>query len=99
METSIATKSNVQLIQDAFADFLSGNIPGIINICTDDIVWGSYKNPEIPFAGNFFGKEGVMEFFKGVSENINYFAFEPCEYISQDDVVAVFGHHAGTVKS
>lgn len=97
MEATL-TKNNVQLIQEAFENFSKGNIPGIMESCADDIIWGSYNNPTVPYAGLFYGKEGVLEFFTNLGSNLNYTAFEPREFISQGDTVIVLGRHAGTVK-
>ena len=98
METLTKTKNNVQIVQQAFADFGSGNIQGIIDECTDDIVWGAYENQDVPFAGSFKGKEGVREFFRAIAENVDYSLFEPKEFFSDRDAVIVLGRHAGKVK-
>lgn len=97
METLTQTKNNVQIVQQAYTDFGSGNIEGILNACTDDVVWISQQNPNVPFAGTFNGKEGVGSFFSGVAE-IDYSNFEPKEFLSDKDAVVVLGHHAGKVK-
>lgn len=97
METAKQTKDNVQIIQQAYADFGSGNIQGILNACTDDVLWISQENKDVPFAGTFNGKEGVAKFFNGVGE-VDYSSFEPKEFFNDKDAVIVLGHHAGTVK-
>jgi uncharacterized protein len=99
METSIATRSNLQVIQQAFNDFAKGNIPAIIDTLADDVRWGSFKIPGAAMSGNFFGKEGVQEFFKHLDEQIRFSVFEPREFIVQGDSVIVLGHQAGIVKS
>ena len=100
MDTSTTTtaKTNVQVIQQAFQDFLQGNIRGVIDSCDDSVEWGSYKNPEIPTARMFYGKEGVQEFFTAITNNIDYKVFDPREFIAQGDTVMVLGHHSGMVK-
>jgi len=99
MESSIAVRSNLQVIQQAFDDFAKGNIPAIINSLADDVRWGSFKIPGAAMSGNFFGKEGAQEFFKYLDEQIKYTVFEPREFIVQGDSIIVLGHQAGTVKS
>src|SRR5437763_12749482 len=97
--TSIAVQPNVQIIQEAFGNFLKGNISAIADVCTDDVVWGSFKNPDVPMAGMFYGKEGVFEFFKRVADNVDFTNFEPREFFNDGDDVFVLGHNAGVVKS
>jgi uncharacterized protein len=99
METSIATRSNLQVIQQAFADFAQRNIPAIVNACADDVMFASYKIADVPTSGSFYGKEGVQEFFTKLEETILYSYFQPHEFIVQDDRVIVLGHQTGTVKS
>ena len=90
MESSIAVRSNLQVIQQAFDDFAKGNIPAIINSLADDVRWGSFKIPGAAMSGNFFGN---------LDEQIKYTVFEPREFIVQGDSIIVLGHQAGTVKS
>ncbi len=96
METS--TKDNLQIIRQAFADFGDGNIQGILDVCTNDVVWTSPENPDVPTAGTFKGKEGVGKFFSAVAANVDYSSFEPKEFFSDKDVVIALGHHTGKVK-
>lgn len=53
METATLTKNNVQIIQQAFDDFGKGTIQGILDVCTNDVVWSSAENPNVPIAGIF----------------------------------------------
>ena len=98
METETLTKNNVQIIQQAFDDFGKGNIQGILDVCTNDVVWSGAENPNVPIAGTFKGKEGVGNFFSTLAENVNYSRFEPKEFFNDKDAVIVLGHHTGTVK-
>ena len=99
METLTETKSNVQLIQQACEDFLKGNIPAVIETCSDDVEWGSYENPDVPFSATYHGKKGVAEFFTTLSESVHYSRFDPQQFVSQGDDVLVLGHQTGTVKA
>ena len=95
MEASIAIRSNLQIIQQAYADFADQKIDNIVQICTENVVWGSYKVPGALASGTFYGKEGVQEFFSNLREQIEYSAFEPREFLVQGDRVVVLGRHAG----
>jgi len=94
-----ATKTNIETVQQAFADFGAGNIEGILNVCTDDLVWSSYDNPAIPFAQSYHGKDGAAQFFSNLADAVNYTAFEPREFYSCGDRVFVKVYHAATVKN
>jgi hypothetical protein len=94
-------ETNVETVRQAYADFIAGNVAGILEKCSEDIAWGSYDNPDVPYAGMFYGKEGVAEFFNRLANGIDYTDFTPKEYFSDDAKNAVFvrGHQAGMAKN
>ena len=98
METLTQTRTNVETIQQAFADFAAGNIQGILDVCTNDVVWTGAENPTVPMAGTFKGKEGVMDFFSKLAENVEFSSFEPKEFFSDKNAVIVLGTEATKVK-
>jgi hypothetical protein len=101
METlaTVKKEQNIAIVQNAFADFLKGNISGIMDACTNDISWNSYDNPAIPYATSYHGKEGVGEFFASLSGSIDYTDFQTKEFFADSDRVFVKGYHKATVKS
>lgn len=94
-------QNNVAIVQQAYTEFAAGNIAAIVEKCTDDVRWGSYENPAVPYAGMFNGKQGVKEFFSRLANAIDYTDFSPKEFFANDSGNAVFvrGYHAGKVKS
>ena len=101
METtaSTLTKNNVQVVQQAINNFQQGNIPAIIDACTDDVQFFLYKVPNAPFTGSFYGKEGIQQFFATLSQFANYTVFEPKDYFAQGDSVIVLVHQTATIRS
>ena len=41
-------QTNVEIIEQAYVDFLAGKIAAVTDQCTDDVKWGSYDNPACP---------------------------------------------------
>ena len=99
MENHSQSQTNVQIIQQAFADFASGNIEGILNICTDDVLWTGLDNPMVPIAGTFNGRKELINFFTNLTDHVDYSYFEPKEFLSDKDAVIVLGHQTAKVKS
>ena len=101
METlaTAKTANNIAIAKKGFADFLSGNIQGIVDTCRDDVQWGSYNNPVVPFAGMYSGKKGVVDFFTTLGGTVNYSVFDFKDYYADKDSVLVHGRQEGTVKS
>ena len=96
--TSLAVRTNVQIVQEGFNHFGKGNIQGILDLCADDVIWDGFKNPDVPFSGTFYGKEGVQEFFKRLGESVTFTHFEPREFFSDGNNVFVTGHEEAQVK-
>lgn len=98
MET-LTTTANIERVQHAFVNFAQGNIPGILDVCTDDISWSSWTNTIIPFAGTYTGKAGAAGFFSDLNNEITYTAFEPRHFYDCGDRVFVKVFHSAIVKS
>ena len=101
MESSTLTsaKTNVEIVQENISEFLKGNIAHIVNNCTDDIVWSTYKIPGIPLTDTFHGKEGVQEYFQLLNDAIQFTSFAAKDFLSQGNLVVVLGQTTGVVKS
>jgi ketosteroid isomerase-like protein len=101
METlaTVKTEQNISAVQNAYAEFAKGNIQAVANACTEDVVWGSFENKSVPYAGNFHGKKGVIDFFTTIGTSIDYIEFQPKEFFAVADKVFVKGYHKGKVKS
>ncbi len=98
METT-AVRTNTDVVKDAYGYFATGNIPALLNELTDDVKW-IIPGPTnlLPWTGNRQGKQQVAEFFKLVSENIDFKKFEPREFIAQGDKVVALGYWESTAK-
>lgn len=100
METVTSLKKeNISIVQNAFDQFLKGNIPGVLDSCTEDVKWGAHENPGVPYAQTYSGKKGVADFFATLADKIDYTAFQPKEFFSDANRVFVKGYHQATVKS
>lgn len=99
MHTLILTKSNTEIVQQAFADFGAGNIAGIVDECTADAVWGTWDNAVLPYAKTFNGKTGIAEFFNLLATTLDYTAFEPKDFYAAGNKVFAKVYQAATVKA
>lgn len=83
--------TNKEIIQQMYVDFGQGNIQGILNAISDDIIWDTPGPSLIPWAGIRHGKPGVMDFFKEVGTSTTYQKFEPQSFIEEGDKVIATG--------
>src|SRR5262245_46019539 len=92
---------NTKVVQDAYAAFAKGDIPALLNLIADDVVWhGVYGgSSDVPQAGERRGRAAVAEFFKLVGETVAFARFEPRDFVATGDKVVTLGHYTGTVKT
>jgi ketosteroid isomerase-like protein len=95
----MSEQTNVAVLQQGYEAFGRGDIPGVLDLLTDDVVW-TFQGPSvIPFAGTYRGREGIAEFFSSVGEALEFEQFEPREFVAQGDTVVVLGYERSIAKT
>jgi hypothetical protein len=96
----MSAEENVQTAKDGYAAFGRGDLPGILELLTDDIEWVNPGPPDvIPGAGTHRGKDAVAGFFGTLAQSTEFQAFEPREFIAQGDNVVALIHSEATARS
>ena len=87
---------NTKIVQDAYEAFGRGDVQALLGYFDDAILWKPVHGtaPHVPTAGERRGKAAVGEFFKIVSEQVNFVRFEPKEFVAQGDKVVALGQYA-----
>jgi ketosteroid isomerase-like protein len=86
---------NLDLVRGGYDAFLRGDLPGVLSILADDVVWN--VPPPLPQAGQAHGREEVGAFFErllGIWEDFNV---EVEDFVSSGDRVCVIGRGSGKV--
>jgi uncharacterized protein len=86
------------VVQQGYEAFGRGDIPAVLELLTDDVVWTEQGPSVIPFAGTFRGREGIAEFFSVLDETIEFEQFEPRKFVGQGDTVVVVGYERSLAK-
>lgn len=89
---------NVEIIRAGYGDFLSGNIPGVIERFADEFSFNIVGAPEVPYAGTYSNRAELGTFFQRLNENVTISVFEPREYFADGDRVVTLGHYSGKVN-
>ncbi len=92
-------KSNLEIIQSGYNNFLQGNIPALVDLLSDDVTWELPKSAGVPFAGVFKGKTGVLEFFQQIAANNEFHEFNVTDFISEGDKIIALGDLRATSKT
>jgi hypothetical protein len=95
----MSVEGNLKIVQQAYADFARGNIPGLLGALAPDIEWREPPGGPVPFAGVYRGREAVAEFFRALDETASVESFEPREFFAQGETVIVTGWYRFRVKA
>jgi ketosteroid isomerase-like protein len=94
----MSEQSNERLVKDLYEAFGRGDIPAILNMLAEDVDWYDPGPPAVTHAGHYRGRDDVLRFFSRLGETLAIEAFEPTEFIAQDDRVIAFGSLRAKVK-
>ena len=84
-------KSNVEIVQGIYAAFGAGDLPAILAVQSEDVVWTFPGAPEVPYAGEYHGKEGVASFFQRLLSAAAFDSFLVEGIVADGNSVVVFG--------
>ncbi len=90
-------EANTRTVQEGYEKFESGDIPGLLDLCSQDIDWNVPEIENAPFAGSWHGRESLGDFFNLLSATEEITDFEAREFIAQGDKVVVLGRSTSTV--
>ena len=94
----MSEQENISVIQKAYAAFARGDIQTILDTLAEDVEWTLPGEGVIPQAGTYRGREGVASFFQKLSENTEFTAFEPRQFVAEGDLVLALGYYKARAK-
>jgi ketosteroid isomerase-like protein len=89
----VAAAGNVDLARAGYAAFAAGDIPGVLALFADDLVWSVVDST--PFGGVYSGPQGAAEFFSKLPQYFAELRVEPERFIDAGETVVVEGRHRG----
>lgn len=94
------SQENVALVQAIYAAFGAGDVPGVVERMSPDIVWNEAEN--FPYADRnpYLGPEAILTgIFARLGTDWDDFAAVPDEYLDAGDTVVVLGRYHGRFKA
>jgi len=93
------SNANIKTVQEAYAVFGQGNIPGVLDMMTPDVTIGIVgRSQDAPFFGMHSGKAGAAEFFKQLDAAHAISKFEPQRFLAAEEKVFVWGRYTWTMR-
>jgi ketosteroid isomerase-like protein len=101
MEAAMQEAQNTKVVQEAYAAFGRGDVQGILDRLTDDVIWNGVYGAaaHVPTSGERRGKAAVATFFKQVAETVKFSKFEPKEFVATGDRVVALGSYTATIST
>ena len=92
-------KENTKIVQDMYAAYTRGDVPGILSHMDNSITFTVPGTQANPLAGTRRGLAAMKQFYADLASIVDLNVFEPREYIAQGNKVVVLVHYAGTFRS
>jgi ketosteroid isomerase-like protein len=90
MKATKSEQDNLKLVQGIYSAFARGDMKSVLAPFADGLEFQHPMPQSIwPWAGSRSGRQGLAEFFAGLSETVEHERLEPQQFIAQDDSVAV----------
>ena len=89
--TTPAPATPLALVQEAYARFGQGDIPGLLALAAPDIEWQFVGDRAAPYTATVRGHGQVGEWFGAVVAADDILEFEPQRLMAGGDVVTVIG--------
>ena len=93
------SQDNIQHVKDAYAKFVAGDAPGVLDAVDDNVRWEVIGQPgAYPTFGVRHGRAGVADFFTTLAGLEEITEFAPIDFHASGDKVIVFGRVAATTR-
>jgi ketosteroid isomerase-like protein len=93
--------TNVDLVKEAYSNFSTGNVSGVLAVFDDAIEWHECKGmPFVKGDGIFIGPESIVtNVFMNLPVSFDGFNISVKEIFGADDKVVMVGYYQGTNKA
>ena len=89
----MSADAHVQSIQSLYAAFGRGDIPAILELLSDEVLWIHTGAPELPYGRTYHGKKGVAQFFQDLAGVLEFPVFEAHTFLSDGTRVVAIGRY------
>ena len=94
----MSTAESLQLVKDGYAAFGRGDLPGLLSLLAEDVVW-DIPGEGLPIAGSYRGQADVASFFEKLRQDTDILEFQPREFLADGDRVLVVGWERVKIKA
>jgi ketosteroid isomerase-like protein len=89
----------VSTVQEIYAAFGRGDVPGILSRLAEDVVWETEAPAVVSFGGIRHGITETRGFFEAIARDHSDPKLTMTEYVTSSDTVMAIGRYEATMKS
>ena len=93
------SQDTLAIVQRTYEAVGQGDIPGLLELVSDDVEWTLQGPASIPFAGTRHGRDGVAEFFTLIGTHLDFEAFGPHTFVTEGNQVVALGSERSSVTA
>ena len=94
------SKTNLEIVQAAYAALGSGDIDAFVAAMAPDIDWNEAENNTLADGNPYTGPQAVMEgVFARLAEQYEDFGVQPERWVADGDQVVMCGRYSGRAKA
>lgn len=97
-KTAARAPTLIDRVQAVYACFGGGDLPGLLALLAEDVIWNFPGDPAVPLSGWRRGRAAVGEWFKTLGESFEYEGFDIDRFIADDTVVVALGHERAIIR-
>jgi ketosteroid isomerase-like protein len=91
--------TNQEIVETMYAAFAAGDIPGVLALLADDIVWNEAEGNKLADRSPYLGPQAVLEgVFQRLAEDFEEFAVEIDTILAQGELVVTQGRYRAKVR-
>jgi ketosteroid isomerase-like protein len=95
----MSEQDHLQTVKRIREALLRGDLPAVLNFCTDDLEILPSASAKAPWARPWRGRKEVEQYFKTIAEAIEFQEYEADEFIASAETVVVLGHERCLVRA
>ena len=88
----------LQTVETMFQAFGTGNLEALKQTLSEDTVWIYHGPKEIPYAGEYKGKDEAAQFIVNIGSNVDIQGFQAEQFITEGNTVVVLGNEQQKIK-
>jgi ketosteroid isomerase-like protein len=95
----MSEQDHLQTVKRIREALLRGDLPALLNLCTDDLEILPRTSAKVPWARSWRGRREAEQYFKTIAAEVEFQQYETDEFIVDAETVVVLGRERCLVRT